>query len=363
MMSVQEYKCPNCSGALPFDSASGKMKCPYCEAEFDAEALDVWNKSRQGTEEEKTEWETYDKSDGRGEWQEGELESLVFNECPSCGAAVAGDQNTIAICCPYCGNSNIVKAQISGILKPDYVIPFKLDKAAAIKALESFQKGKFLLPPSFKTGNRIEKMQAVYVPFWLFDCNAEGKITYRATKVSSWSSGNYNFTKTDTYLCTREGEMFFEKVPADGSKHMDDELMDSLEPYDFSTMMDFNTAYLSGFLAEKYDVDAEENKERVSKRIRTSVEQIFARDITGYTSVQPAAKNINLKHGKIHYALLPVWMVTTVYQGKKFVFALNGQNGRLAGTLPVSKGRSALMIFSLFAAFTAVFSIIARFIF
>ena len=361
-MNVQEYKCPNCSGALPFDSVSGKMKCPYCEAEFDAEALNVWKISQEKTGEEKTEWENYSKKSGSGDWQLNELDMLDFNECPSCGATVVGDKNTIATCCPYCGNTNIVKARASGILKPDYVIPFKKDKAAAMQALELFQKRKPLLPSAFNTENRIEKIQAVYVPFWLYDCDVKGRITYRATRVTGWASGDYNYTKTDIYLCTREGELSFEKVPADGSERMDDILMDSIEPFDYNTMTDFNTAYLSGYLAEKYDVDAEQNKERVNTRIRNSVEQIFRQDVTGYATVHKTASGINLEHGTIRYALFPVWLVSTVYKGKNYTFAMNGQSGKLSGTLPVSAKRAAVMISSIFAALTAIFSTIVFFL-
>jgi len=361
-MNIQDYKCPNCTGRLPFDSVTGKMKCPYCEAEFEAEALNEWNKTLESAGAEKTEWGNYDDTGAR-DWNPGELDGLDSNECPSCGAAIVGDKNTIATCCPYCGNTQIVKTQVAGVLKPNYVLPFKKDKAAAVKALETFQKGKFLLPSSFKSGNRIEKIQAIYVPFWLFDCDIKGKIDFKATKVTSWSSGNTTYTKTDTYLCTREGEMAFEKIPADGSERMDDDLMNSIEPYDFSALTDFNPAYLSGFLAEKYDIDAEKSKERINTRIRNSVEQIFRQDVTGYTSVQKQSSVINVEHGKVHYALLPVWIVSSVYKSKNYIFAMNGQSGKLTGALPVCAKKAAIMITSFFAAFTAVFSAVIHFFF
>jgi DNA-directed RNA polymerase subunit RPC12/RpoP len=340
------------------------MKCPYCGVEFEIEALEAYRESLKETEtEEKAEWEGYDKTSGSGDWQEGELDALSSNECPSCGAEIVGDQNTIATCCPYCGNSNIVKSRVRDMFKPDYVIPFKQDRDAAVKALEEFQKHKLLLPSTFTTSNRIEKIQAVYVPFWIYDCDAWGHINYRATTITAWSSGNYDYTKTDIYACVREGELVFERVPADGSQRMDDTLMDSIEPYDYSTMVEFNTAYLSGYLAEKYDVDAEQNKERVNKRIRNSVEQLFKRDVTGYTTVHTEGSNINLDHGRVRYALFPVWMVNTVYNDKRYTFAMNGQTGKLTGELPVSPARSVAMISAVFAVLTVVFSGIIYFLY
>ena len=358
-MSVQEYKCPNCAGNLPFDSASGKMKCPYCEAEFEADALNIWNESQGHGEAEKTEWE----NGGSEEFPQEELDSLDSNECPSCGVAVVGDKNTIALCCPYCGNTNIVKARVSGMVKPDFVIPFKLDKEAAIKALKKFQEGKRLLPSEFRAEKRIEMIQAVYVPFWLYDCEAKGHINFKTTTVKRWTSGDYDYVKTDTYLVVRGGEMAFEKIPADGSERMDDTLMDSIEPFDYSTMLDFNTAYLSGYLAEKYDIDAEQNKERTNVRIRNNVEQLFKKDVTGYTTVNTESSNVNLENGKVHYALFPVWIINTKYKDKTYAFAMNGQSGKLTGTLPISPQRSAAMFATVFAGLMAVFSAIITFIF
>ena len=39
MPDILEYKCPCCGGAIAFDSRIQKMKCPYCDTEFDMETL------------------------------------------------------------------------------------------------------------------------------------------------------------------------------------------------------------------------------------------------------------------------------------------------------------------------------------
>ena len=53
--------------------------------------------------------------------------------------------------------------QLGGNLKPDYVIPFKLEKKEAVAALTRHYKGKLFLPKSFKNQNHIEEIQGVYV--------------------------------------------------------------------------------------------------------------------------------------------------------------------------------------------------------
>ena len=117
------------------------------------------------------------------EWQEGEADGLRSYVCKSCGGEIVGDENTAATACPFCGNPVVMMGQFSGDLKPDYVIPFKLDKKAAKEALNNHYKGKVLLPKVFKDQNHIDEIKGVYVPFWLFDAGADVNIRYRATRV------------------------------------------------------------------------------------------------------------------------------------------------------------------------------------
>jgi len=195
-------------------------------------------------------------------WKDSDLEDLSTGSCPSCGAELIGDKNTIAAVCPCCGNTQIIQKRVQGLLRPELVIPFQLDKNAAKEALKQFYKGKKLLPKVFTTENRIDSIQGLYVPFWLFDAKAQGSVSYKATKVKSWSDSSYNYTKTDYYSVQREGSLGFEKISVDGSEKMDDNYMDAIEPFDYGKLKDFQTAYLSGYIAEKYDVGIEASKER-----------------------------------------------------------------------------------------------------
>jgi hypothetical protein len=225
------------------------------------------------------------------------------------------------------------------MLKPDYVIPFALNKNAAQKALKAFYQGKRLLPNSFSDDNNINNIQGIYVPFWLFDAKVQAHIRYKATKKKTWSDSNYRYTKTDHYSLTRDGGLDFEKIPVDGSEKMDDSYMDAIEPFDYSKMKDFETAYLSGYTAEKYDVDAEKSKERAAKRIKSTVEGEFAKSITGFSSVVPESSSVNVESGNVSYALFPVWILNTKYRGENYAFMMNAQSGRLVGKLPSDPGK------------------------
>lgn len=215
------------------------------------------------------------------------------------------------------------------MLRPDYVIPFKLDKQAAKDALKKFYKGKVLLPKMFREENNIDKITGIYVPFWLFDCEANGRMSFDATRISSWRSGQYQYTKTSHFLVRRSGEMAFENIPVDASEKMDDAYMDSLEPFNYNEMVDFGSAYLSGFFADRYDVSDEECSPRAAKRVRTSLEDELRATVVGYSGVTTKSSNIKTSNGDIKYALFPVYMLNTKYRDKTYTFAMNGQTGKL----------------------------------
>ena len=188
---------------------------------------------------------------------------------------------------------------------------------------------------------------SIYVPVWLFNADADANIRYKATKVRAWSDSNYNYTETSFYAISRGGKIGFERVPVDGSTKMDDALMESIEPYDFTGAVDFQTAYLAGFLADKYDVDSEQSIERANERIKKSTENAFASTVQGYSTVIPESTSIRLQNGKAKYALYPVWLLNTTWNGQRYTFAMNGQTGKFVGDLPLDKGAYTKWLFGL----------------
>ncbi len=353
---LQEYKCPCCGGAIAFDSSIQKMKCPFCDTEFEMEALASFDEALKNEPQSDMSW---DAAPG-AEWQQGEADGLRVYVCQSCGGEVVGDETTAATSCPYCDNPVIMMGQFSGVLKPDYVIPFKLDKAAAIDALQKHYNGKRLLPKIFKDKNHIDEVKGVYVPFWLFDTDADAHIRYKATRMRSWSDSQYNYTETSYFAVIRAGKLGFEHVPVDGSTKMDDTLMEAIEPFDFSQAVDFQTAYLAGYLADKYDVDAEQSIDRANERIRASTEQAFQSTVQGFTSVLPESTNISLTNGVAKYALYPVWLLNTSWNGQKYTFAMNGQTGKFVGDLPLDKKAYRKWLFGLTGIIgAAVFAVLA----
>ena len=339
MDDLMEYKCPNCGGAIHFEATTQMMKCPYCDSEFTMESLKQYDEILKKQPVETYEWNPYTVDSGNGDWTDEEASNMALYVCESCGGEIVGDRNMAATSCPYCNNPVVVTKQFSGTLRPDYVIPFFTTREKVTEALQEHLKGKPLLPSAFRAKHKVENIKGIYVPFWLFDANTAADIDFRTTRIHTWSDSQYNYTRTEHYAVHRAGSLGFERVPVDGSSKMPDDYMESIEPFDYGQMVDFQTAYLAGFLADKYDEDAAQSVPRANARIKNSTLDAFRDTVTGYATCTVQNANIEVNQGNIRYALLPVWMMNTRYEDKDYLFAMNGQTGKFVGELPVSKAK------------------------
>lgn len=344
MSELFDYKCPSCGGAIQFDSHSQKMKCPFCSSEINVDALKSQDETLDSEAPDTMDWSIKPGS----EWEESEIENMMLYTCRSCGGEIVGDKTLAATSCPFCDNKVVIASQFKGDLKPDFVIPFKLDKRAAKDGYFKHLKGKFFLPKVFKEENHIDEIKGLYVPFWLFDAEVDAAVRYKATTVDTWSDSNYYYTRTNYYSVYRAGSVAFDYVPVDGSTKMDDDLMESVEPYHYNEMIDFKTAYLAGYLADRYDVNANESITRANQRIKRSTEDVFASTVVGYTTVVPVNSSIQLQNGQARYALCPLWLLNTTWNGKRYVFAMNGQTGKFVGNLPMDYKKVVLTFLLIF---------------
>jgi len=332
MSQLQEYKCPCCGGAVEFDSTLQKMKCPYCDSVFDVESLKEYDEVlANAKQEDDMQWD----ENFASQWSDDETGDMAVYVCKSCGGEIIADETTAASACPFCANPVVMMGKLAGELKPDCIIPFKLDKEAAKEGLRRHFEDKWLLPKVFKDESHIDEIKGVYVPFWLFDANAEVDIEYQATSRRHWNDSDYNYTETSYFSVNRSGTLGFENVPVDGSKKMPDDMMESLEPYDFSQAVDFQTAYLAGYFADKYDISSQESIKRANERIKESSEKAFLETTSGYDSVSMQRSIVTLSDTKTRYALLPVWLLVTTWNDQQYTFAMNGQTGKFVGDLPV----------------------------
>ena len=337
MSTLLEQKCPCCGGAVEFNVGAQKLKCPYCDAEFDIAAMQQAEDFAANTVEQ-INWN----SQG-SQWGAGETDGMSVYACKSCGGEIVADATTGATSCPYCGNQVVMQGQFSGALKPDLVIPFKLDKKAAKEALKKHFRGKKFVPKAFLAENKLDEVKGVYVPHWLFSCDAVVNATYQAEKYKHWSDSKNEYTETTAYNVYRSGSIGFDNVPVDGSTKMPDDLMESIEPFNINEAVPFNTAYLAGYLADKYDVDVNQSMGRANERIQASALDAFEDTVEGYNAVTPMQAAMQVANGSYKYALYPVWILNVKWKGQNHTFAMNGQTGKFVGNIPTEEKKAKLI--------------------
>lgn len=376
---ITNYQCPACTGPLHYSGSTGRLECEYCGSSFDVAEIEKLYAEKDAAaaaameKEQTAAEESQDQADVQPRWEDSgseddvpddsafstdwgaDAEKMRAYSCPSCGAELLCEETTAATSCPYCGNPTIVPGKFAGAMRPELVLPFKLDKQSAIRALKQHYRGNPFLPRVFSEENHIEEIKGVYVPFWLFDETVTGDARFAARRMRVRREGDYEVTSIDHFAVRRSGTASFSRIPADGSKKMPDDYMDSLEPYDYGELKEFSTAYLPGYLADQYDVSAKDCAARADRRCVASTEALLEQDVMGYSSINLVEMQSKVQHGAVHYALLPVWLLNTKWNGKNYLYAMNGQTGKFVGELPVSKKRVWAATGLLTALLTALF--------
>lgn len=376
---VVNYQCPSCTAPLRFDAESGQLECDFCGSSFSVAEVEGVYAAK--SEEAKRAGEAIEASaassegadapdsatEGAGGVSVGTVEevvsssaaaaasagagvaqvrqqtaaapapSMVVYNCPSCGAELICDETTVATSCPYCDNHTVIPTRYSGEFRPDFVLPFAKTKEEAIAALKSHYKGRPFLPDTFTDGNHVKEVKGVYVPFWLFDGSASGSASFEATRSRTYLSGNYRVTETDHFDVYRSGSISFLGIPVDASTKMPDDYMDSIEPFDYRALVPFSPAYLPGYLADKPDVDVEACGERADARAEVTVLDNLRDTVVGYEMVLERGSSTGVVRERSHYAMLPVWMLSTRWEDAPYLFAMNAQTGKMVGDLPVDK--------------------------
>ena len=342
-MESVEYKCPNCMADLKFNPASQKLECEFCLSAFTVEEI----KELCANTENSIPQETV-------QLQEDFANHTHLYRCKSCGAEIMADDQQTATFCYYCHNPVILAGKMGGEFKPDKVIGFKLTRDNAIFNFKKWISKRWFVPKDFKSEQQLEKLTGLYVPFWVADCDINVDYNAIGKKVRSWTSGDYRITETQEYKIIRQGNLTTRGIPADGETKIDDLLMEAIEPYDYRELKDFSMSYLSGFYADKYDVDKAAVFPRIRVRATQACASLIRDSVKGYSSIAPSVENYNIRQTNWSYMLLPVWFMSYKYKDKIYEFAINGQTGKLAGTPPLSKGRLMLACLGVGAAVASV---------
>lgn len=319
------FQCKNCGGNVIYSPERKTMYCPFCDSTDSAQRRDT----------------------------AGDLRI-----CPNCGGELPIEEHTSAVRCPYCDNYLIFNERIEGQYAPEKIIPFQYSREMIKKLLrERFARCLFA-PVDFLSEVMLDTMEGDYVPFWLYDYQVNCQFRGEGRKIRVWMSGDMEYTETSVYDIYRDMDVNFEKVPADASLRMPDEIMDAMEPYGYGQMVPFLPEYLSGFQGEKYNMPADQTKARAEGKMEEDALQLMRGTITGYGSVSTRSQNVRIEESHVSYGLLPVWVYHYQYKDREYPFYINGQTAKIVGEVPTSMAKVWSYGATLWALLTAMLALL-----
>ena len=349
---MAKYSCKNCGAELFFDPKKGKLHCDYCGTDYDpseyaykpepdaaagaAKDQTIAQPGHEGTGADAAATDEKATDDSTG--------NLVVYKCPNCGAEVITSKDTVATTCVYCNRAITLEGNLAGTFRPDYVVPFEKDRKDVEAAYLSLCKKSILTPRLFTKQATIKKIKGMYIPYWLYSFDGDASIQVLGKNTRMWTTGDTEFTETSSYSVSEEATGSFRYIPADALKGMDNVLMDSIEPFDFSKMKSFNPAFLAGFYTQKWDDDSKTNEPRAKNRAKESLANAAMANVGSFDEMHIQQENFTWTNNKAEYAMLPLWMMYTEYKGKNYIFGMNGQTGKIMGKIPKDPMRIAEII-------------------
>lgn len=345
---IRIYKCPSCGGVLQYQSGTDNMICPNCKNMQPISVVD--QKTADGKTTGLSGQESFDHA-GSGQ------ENMV---CPACGGPLNTTDHTAATFCPYCKSPTLIDTRFAGQYRPSRVLPFQFDKKEAQNKFKTWKGTGLLTPAKFKSAATMDKVQGVYVPYWLYSYTGNVNLQGEGLNTRITRQGDDEIIETDHYQINRTIQSTYENVPADASEAFPDENMNVLEPFDFTKLVNFTMPYMAGFTADTYDYSAAD----LNEKVRTLVEQEMVTDATGtiteYQSLNLTGTQVNYTDQRAEYVYLPIWTLIFEYMGKKYPLYMNGETGEIDGVVPYSKLKALLIFGIAFVVFFLIALLLGR---
>ena len=313
------YNCPNCSGNLVYDIASKKLMCEYCKTQLDP------------YEYQKTQ-----------DAEENDMFGVTVFTCPQCGGEIMTTNVTAAGFCTYCGASTILDSRMRNEKRPSHIIPFSRTKEDCRKSYSSLVKRALFAPKEFRDPGFLDRFRGIYIPYWVYNYNFDGELRLKGSK--SHRRGDYIIT--DHYLLTGDVDAGYRGLTHDASSSFDDNVAESIAPFEAQKLQPFTPSILCGFYADAPDVDSGIYKETVLDDIsRDSIERLSG--VPEYRSSgaeMPSAEefkktmkgsSMNLREEEPVCAYLPVWFLTYRKNDRVAYAVMNGSTGKITADLPV----------------------------
>jgi len=331
---MQKFNCHTCGAELYWDAEVGALKCKYCDSVFQPSDFEDATINADPTVD-----TTIDAAYTNS--QEAAIEGMVVYKCTNCGAEVVTSETTMATTCAYCGRAISLTNKSAGEFRPDKVLPFKITKEKATDIYKKYIKSSPLIPKLFSEEQTIQKMQGLYVPFFLHSANLDASCNIQAENIQSSRRGDDKVEHHSVYRIDLDMNGSYEKIPTDASKKIENKLMDNLEPFDLKVLTDFNPAFMAGYFAEQPDEKAEDTIDRASNRMESAMKEKMKEVAGNYSQKTMTSYRGDFLNKSAEYVMLPIWLLNVEYKEQMYTFAINGDTGKAVGKLPISKPKMA----------------------
>lgn len=334
---TRQFPCTQCGAKVVFAPGTDALKCPYCGTETEIPA------STEGIEEHEFHAAA---AETLGEGAETEDVSSV--QCTSCAALIEPPASHEAFPCPYCGSSIVAREKSQRLIKPQALLPFSIDRRAATELFRAWIDKLWFAPDALKKLASLDgRLQGLYAPYWTYDAFTRSQYTgqrgddYRVQKTRTVTRDGKRVTETYTDVETRwrpasgTVQRDFDDMLVVGSNSLPRDLAEELEPWDLEALVAYADEYLSGFTAERYQIDVRAGWSRATERmdavIRTDVRRDIGGDHQRIHHVSTHHSDITFKH-----ILLPMWICSYRYREKIYRFLVNARTGEVQGQRPWS---------------------------
>jgi DNA-directed RNA polymerase subunit RPC12/RpoP len=335
---TRTYPCGACGGQLEFDIAKQKLACPHCGNAVDI----VENAGRVVAERDfHATMAEFRSLAGRAAPQVAGEKEVV---CQNCGGHTTFTGSLTATRCPYCATpiQRDDVHQAPARLAVDGVLPFGVDEKRARDSVEKWINSRWFAPTEFKKYKQTGAFNSVYVAYFTYD--AETNSSYRGQRGTNHTvtvgEGDNRRTETRTEWRPVSGQVAnsFDDVAVLANEGFDRKRVEALEPWPTAQAKPFSGEYLAGHLCRTYDRDAEQTLPEAKQRMEAQIHQTVRRDIGGdqqrVERVDTHWRTVTFKH-----LLLPIWLLTVVYQNKPFQVFINGVTGEVQGQRPFSRAK------------------------
>lgn len=323
------YLCDNCGGGMKFDINKQKLICEYCGTE--EENIDTTKEILEH------DLSQHIELGNASDW----TSEVKVIKCESCGAEMIINGEETSAQCSFCGSNHITDAHEKAGIKPEAILPFKIDSHEAMKKLEKWIKTQYCSPKGLRDVYKNGKLKPIYVPYWTFDADTDSSYSGKGGKVyyetETKDGKEVRVKKVKWYPTSGKVNRFFDDIQVNASKNFNERMINSIEPFNMSALVPYDKKYLAGYIAERYTKSLEECFEIAKSEMNSEIRKNAKADILrSYGEAKIDNIDINYNNRKFKHILIPIWTATYEYKGKKYQYLINGETGKINGTVPYS---------------------------